>query len=236
MKSYSRMPMGLFPFLAWVLLGSLVMLAITLFFKWHAIEKDVAENSRQSLAAADIEWATLETFNNGREVTITGTPPSKDEATLALNIVRQSKGVDEASFEYNEIVIEPKSPAYLNAIVTRNSMVLRGTLENQNAIDQLLSQAKAVFGNDNVVNKMSIGKNVAPLAKQNGLFDAMKDKGNSAPFSASFLNDELTINGQVINSKQKIRVEEQIAVTVESDIVNNLTVVIPQIKHFSKQP
>lgn len=213
-----------------LLLPLIFLLPLVLFFDWHAIEDDVANNARQNLAAADITWASVQTFNNGRTATITGTAPTQEEAELALEVVKNSDGVHKADFDSSQIKIVPKSPPYLNAIVTRDSIVLRGTLPDESTVDQLLNDAKAVYGEDKVVNKMSVGENIAPFTAHNGLFDALAGKGNSAPFSASFVDNGLTLNGQVIDTDQKNLYEAQFRRIVNLDIVNNLNVVLPPIK------
>jgi len=230
MKRNSPFYIGFWQSVLWTLLVSLVLLAIVLPIEWHAIEEDVANNARQNLAAADINWASIETFNNGRTATITGTAPNEEEAQLTLKVVEHAKGVDKAEFDFSQIKIIPKSSAYLNAIVTRDSIVLRGTLPDQSAIDQLLSDASDVFGENKVVNKMSIGENVAPLANHQGLFQALMGKGNTAPFSASFIDDGLTLNGQVIDTDQKNLYSTQFRRIVNLEINNNLNVVLPPIK------
>ena len=222
---------GFWSFLFWIVVLSLALLFIVLLFKWHEIEEDVAKNATQSLENAGLNWASVKTFNDGRTATISGVAPSEDEAKLALKLVEDSEGVHIAKYQYDKIEIIPASPAYLNAIVTGNSIVLRGTLKDQSAIDALLSKANAIYGEENVVNKLEVGDNIAPLPSHDGLLKSLVGKGGSAPFSASFVDGGLTLNGQVINSDQKRAIGNQISGLVDIDIINNINVVLPVIKH-----
>jgi len=210
---------GFWPFLFWLLVLPLLLLFIVLAFDWHDIEDDVAKNATQSLESEGINWATIETFNDGRTATIKGIAPNQEEAERALEIVQGAEGVHIAKFQYDKIEIKPASPAYLSAIVTRNSIVLRGTLKDQNSVDQLLNEAYEIYGRDNVVDKLNIGDNIAPLPQHNGLLRALFNKGNTAPFSASFVDGGITLNGQVVDSN-----------IVNVDINNNIDVVLPVIK------
>ena len=221
---------GFWPFLFWLLLLPFILLLIVLAFEWHVIEDDVANNATNDLKSVDINWATVETFNDGRTATIKGVAPNKDEAELALDIVKNAKGVHIAKFQHDKIEIQPASPAYLNAIVTANSIVLRGTLQDQDSIDRLLNEAYVIYGKDNVVNKLNIGENTSPLGQHKGLLAALYNKGNSAPFSASFVDGGVTLNGQVVNSDQKRAIGNKIARIVNVDITNNINVVLPIIK------
>jgi len=145
MKRHSLFCGGFWSLLCWILIP-LLLLLITLHFKWHEIEQDVAYNASQDLQAEGINWATLDTFNQGRTVIIKGVAPSQESADKALAIAKQAKGVHIVKFHNNEISITPKTPPYLNAIVTHESIVLRGTVKDQAAIDQLLTEASTVFG------------------------------------------------------------------------------------------
>lgn len=226
MKRQSLFYGGLWPLLCWIFIP-LLLLLITLMFKWRDIEQDVASNASESLSSQGFEWASTETFNHGRTVIIKGVAPSQEIADQALEVAKQAKGVDKVEFHPSQVLIAPKSPPYLNAIVTQNSIVLRGTLKNQAAADQLINHAASVFGAENVLNKLSIGENTGDFIYHNGLFEAIRGKGNKEPFSASFNNDTLTLTGQTINTLKKAEIGQNMAQITGLPINNNINVVLP---------
>lgn len=230
MKRHSLFCAGFWPFLLWFVVITALLLALTLAFKWHPIENDVANNARQRLASNGINWVDVETFNKGRTVILMGTAPNQEDADKALSLVKTAKGVHTAKFHPTEISIAPEAPAYLNAIVTQQTIVLRGTLQDQTTVETLLKDATAVFGDGNVLNKLSIGENTAALADYSGLFSTIANQGNSAPFSASFIENGLTLNGQVINTDQKVAIGNKLAQLLNISVNNNLKVVLPPIK------
>jgi len=196
MKRHSHCCIGFWPMLLLALLLTLLLLLCTLFFKWRAIEQDVALNASQSLQTQNIEWASVDTHDNGRTVIIDGIAPSQNAADQAIEAVKNANGVHRVEFNSEQIAVAPKKPASLNAIVTQNSIVLRGVVKDEATLNQLIDQAGAVFGKDNVLNKLQVGTNIDDLSSINGLFKVMSGKGNSEPFSASIAEDGLTLNGQ----------------------------------------
>jgi len=230
MKRNSPFCLGFWRSILCILLLPFLLLLLVLVFDWHDIEDDVANNAKQSLAAADITWASIETFNQGRTAIITGTAPTQEEAELAYELVKNAEGVHKAEFDFSQIKIVPKSPPYLKAIVTHDSIVLRGKSPDQSSIDQLILSAEAVFGKGKVLNKMSIDNNISPLPAYDGLFSALVGKGNNETFIASFIDNELMLDGQVIDSDQKNLYEAEFRRIVDLEINNQLNVVLPPIK------
>ena len=108
MKRCSLMCAGIWPF---ILLPLLLMVPL-LFFKWDAIEKDVASNTKADLAAIGAGWAKVETNNRGRDVLITGTPPNHEAIELVKEKAEQSYGVRtvDISSDAKPPVIIPDSP------------------------------------------------------------------------------------------------------------------------------
>jgi len=227
MKRHTLVGAGFWPWFFTILIFLLFVLA-TIMFKWRSIEEDVASNAKNDLSSQGFEWATTDTFNLGRTVEIKGIAPSQTEADKALELAKKSKGVHRVRFHHDEISIAPKTPPYLNAIVTQDSIVLRGTVKDQAAVDKLLMQANAAFGKDNVLNKLSIGENTDDFANYDGLFQAMRGKGSSAPFSASFVEDTLTLNGETIGVQNKIDIGKTMSKLTGLAVNNNLNVILPE--------
>jgi len=227
MKRHSLFSIGFWPFIILLLLFSLFF-ALVFFSKWRPIEKDVASNAIASLKSENIEWASVDTHNLGRTVIIKGTAASKAEADQAVNLAKESWGVHKVEFDYNtQVVIIPDSPPSLNAIVTQDSIVLRGKVRDQETIDRLLSQARDIFGNDNVVNKLEVTKNTAALPDYSGLLKSLQGKGNTAPFSAAIADNNLTLSGQVIDANSKKEIGDYMTKLTQLPIDNRIKVVLP---------
>ena len=79
-----------------ILLCSLLLLALTLAFKWRHIEQEVAASAQASLADSNNSWATIETFNQGRNVLLKGEAPSAAAAARAEELASSAYGVRSA--------------------------------------------------------------------------------------------------------------------------------------------
>jgi len=214
---------GWWPFLVLPLL----LLLLVLFFKWHPIEEDVAKNATEKLAGH--EWAKVETFNRGREVLITGTPPDEQSIQQAYELAKSAYGV--RSVEISSTVKVPNAPPsepQIDAIMTGNSIVLNGVLDSQASINALVSQANVSFGRNNVVNNLSIGDNTAALPNLSGFFNGLvgKTEGQSS-LTASLKKGMLTLTGEVENSGIKTAVGDQMRRLFGSAVDNRLTITAP---------
>lgn len=225
MKRSSLFCAGWWPF---IFLPLLLLLPL-LFFQWHAIEEDVAKNTSDKLAAGGQEWAKVETFNRGREVLITGTPPNQEAIDQAYQLAKNAYGVNSVELSPGVKVPEaPPSNPKLDAIVTGDSIVLRGVLKDQASIDALVSQADATFGATNVVNKLTIGENTAALPNLSGFFGELAGKTDGLnTLSASLNNGLITLTGKVQNSDIKASIGQQITQLFAGTVNNQLTVAAP---------
>lgn len=227
MQRHTLFNIGLWPFILLLILFSLFY-ALVVAWDWRSIEQDVLSNANSSLEAEQIKWATLDTHDHGRTVVINGTAASKTEADHVIDLVKSSTGVHRVEFDYDtQVVVVPETPASLNAIVTKDSIVLRGKVKDQATIDRLLQQAKAVFGNDNVVNKLEVTKNTAALANFPDFFKSLKGKGNTVPFSAAIAEDRLTLSGQVVNEQTKQQIGKSLESLTQLEVDNRILVVLP---------
>lgn len=227
MKRCSLYCAGPWPFI----ILPLLLLGPLLFFKWHAIEEDVARNAKADLSSIGSNWANIETTNRGRNVLLTGTPPNEAAIKTARETVENSYGVDEVEVSSDAIpaIIPPSSPE-LNAIITGESVVLRGTLANQENIDATVSKAKKAFGQNHVTNKLQIGDNTAALPKLDGFFLALVDKSfELETLKASLKGDSLTLAGTVNSEQSNSMLAAQMAKSVGLNITNNLTVPAPSV-------
>jgi len=186
MKKCSLFCAGWWPFLVLPLL----LLVLLLFFRWHPIEQDVATNATSDLNAAGLEWAKVDTFNNGRDVLLTGTPPNEAAIAEAKKVALSAYGVNDVEVSSDvKVPAAPPSAPELNTLITGDSVVLRGTMKDQAAIDAVVEQANGVFGKDNVVNKLSVGDNVAETPPLIGFFKGLAGKSAGLEtLTASFAN------------------------------------------------
>ena len=228
MKRCSLMCAGIWPF---ILLPLLLMVPL-LFFKWDAIEKDVASNTKADLAAIGAGWAKVETNNRGRDVLITGTPPNHEAIELVKEKAEQSYGVRtvDISSDAKPPVIIPDSPE-LNTIITGESVVLRGTLSSQTSIDEIVAQASNAFGAENISNKLKVGENTAALPDLNGFFLNLAGKSFSLEtLTSSLKGNKLSLNGTVNSAESKAVLGDQMTRLLRLDVENNLIVGVPPVE------
>lgn len=225
MKRCSLFCAGVWPF---ILLPLLLLLPL-LFFKWHAIEADVANNTREDLESIGANWANVETRDRGREVLITGTPPTKAAVEAVREKAEQSYGVNSVTISAD--VKAPIVPAELNANVTDQSIELNGTLTDQAAIDRVVAQANTAFGANNVVNKLQVGDSVAKLPNLLGYFKTLSNKtGELNTVKASLKGQNLLLEGSVLSSDAIKALDVKMAQELALNLDNKLRVVAPTVE------
>lgn len=220
MKHCSFWCKGWWPFL----LFPTLLLVPLLFFQWQAIEADVADNASQTLRNENIDWAKVITFKRGRDVLIAGTAPDQQAVATARQLVLSAQGVRAVQFTANNIAV---SPARFSSIVTGDTVVIRGEVADQASIDSLLSQAKTAFGDSKVINKLSLGENVATLGDVDGLFTALASDGKLGTITAAVEGERVVLTGEVLSASVKNQIERQLAKVFGSRIDNQLQVVAP---------
>ncbi len=225
MKRCSLFCAGVWPF---IFLPLLLLLPL-LFFKWHAIEADVAANTRQDLESIGQDWAKVETRNLGREVLITGTPPNNAAIESVRQKAKQSYGVNSVTVSAD--VIAPLADAELNASITGPSIELNGKLTNQAAIDRVVTQAKTAFGESNVVNKLQVGDSVAKLPNLLGYFKALSNKTHKLnTLTASLNGTDLSLKGSVASAEAISELDTKMSQELALNVENKLRVVPPPVK------
>ena len=91
-----------------VVLPSL-MLPLVLFFEWHSIEQKVVNNA--GLALKDNHnWASIESFNRGRDILLMGNPSSEESLASAKAVLSKVKGVRSVEFGGAIKPVEPSPP------------------------------------------------------------------------------------------------------------------------------
>ena len=216
MKHRSLFCAGIWPFL----LLPLLILFPLLYFYWHAIERDVADNATQALAPTH-NWTKVETFNDGRNVLLRGTAPNLDSIMQAEQIALQANGVRTVQFIGD--LAEP-SPFSLEIRNSSGKLVLAGTLANQAAIDTLLNAAAVKHGAEYITNELKVGSNIAGFESANKLLVATDFLPDGA--SVSVVGDELSLRGSVEAESTKAALQNQL-VSVFAGKINNLLTVVP---------
>lgn len=222
MKRSSLFCAGLWPFIVLPLL----LLLVLLFFRWHPIEQTVAQNATNKLAEGGQDWAKVETFNRGREVLITGTPPDQQSIDRARELAKGAYGV--RSVEISPSVLVPVAPPEnpkFEAIATNSSVVLNGVLDSQDSVENLVAQAHTAYGAQNVVNNLSVGKNTNPLPDLSGFFKGLANStGDSEKLTTKLEEGKLTLLGEVQSIGFKTAMGEQMKRFFGDNIDNQLTV------------
>lgn len=238
MKHCSLFCAGWWPFL----LLPLLLLAVVLFFEQRSIESHVAENTQASLTAIDADWAEIETHNRGRDVLLSGSPPSLAAVNAALEKARDTEGVrvvelsSDVSTPEVATSIAPANDPTLNAVVYDGKIELTGTLASQAAIDSVVSQASNTFGAANVINRLKIGGNTADLLNITGLFGALKGKASAVTMNMT--GESMTVTGEMPNSPTKVDTLSAVRSAFSGTVVDRLTIVpppppaaLPKIEH-----
>lgn len=205
-----------------LLLPILFMIPL-LFFKWGAIENDVANNTELALSSKNIDWANVETVNRGRHVLITGTPPNTESIDVVREIAYGAEGVDEVSISAD--VIPPATAAELSLNLADDKVVLTGILASQEEIDRAVAHAAVHFGESNVENRLEVGNNRATLQPLSSLFQLIKNKAsNGKDIAASITGNELVLQGEVATNTIKRDIASGLERFFKGRIDNQLTV------------
>ncbi len=253
MRDSKFLCIGLLPFL----LCSLLLLALTMAFKWREIEREVAESTRSSLGDAGHDWAKVETFNRGRNVLLTGVAPSEIAKADALSIAENAYGVRSASYageiatntttrttseSTNKVSDESTStliaedsktnlaPAELDILSDGSKVTLTGRLATQREADTLIANATRVFGAGNVANNLTVAESTEPLTDILFLQSLKFEGDQSSNIVASLNDDQLTLTGAVPNPALSQSIEQSAASKFNGKISNQLVVSVPIIE------
>lgn len=195
MRERKFLCIGWIPFL----LCTLIMLAITLAFKWRDIEKGVAKSAQIELSTQEHTWAKVETFNRGRNVLITGTAPSEQAKLSALAVAGSAYGVREATFA-----------GKVEASSGNTSITTRDSSEKDSYPDSSSKDTSVTDLNDSrsPSEQNAMGTTLAP-----------------AELNASSKGDKVTLSGRLSSQREADSLmADALRVFGIGNIVNNLTV------------
>ncbi len=221
---------GLLP----ILLCSLALLALTLAFKWRHIEGELKDSTVSTLAGDEYAWAKVETYNLGRDVLLTGSPPDQANLDSALKLAEDTYGVRSASHNgdafsaVTEAVVEaepapaalPLSLPELRANLNGDRLLLSGTLSSQAEVDQVYAQALESYEGINVINELRVGDNIDSIGNS-GFINALKEGAQSMHLSGGVLR----LIGNVASSELKSQAEASARQSFAGTISNELVVV-----------
>ena len=193
----------------WLVLAFLLLYLIMLLSfggdKWRSIEADVSTRVEQSLTAAGHQWAEVQTKDRGRDVLISGQAPSEGAKNSALEVAGSTTDARgylvTSSVTWSGEVLPPvvlQSPDF-SADINSQRVVLKGSLANQQQIDQLVRSAQQQFGADRVVNQLKVGKNLKEMNKLSQLFTGF----SYVPSQLTFAGQNLTLNGETSTEQLK---------------------------------
>ena len=222
MKRCSLLCAGAWPF---IFLPLLLLLPL-LFFKWHAIEENVAGSAQADLALAGTNWATVETTNRGRDALITGVPPNKAAIELVKQKVALSNGVNRVDISSDvKPVLIAAIAAELDITIAGDTLVLRGTMANQDSINSLITDAESVFLAANISNNIRVGSNTLALPNLNGLLANLADKLFwSETLNASLKGKQLSLKGTVNSRQSNSTLVSQITSELGLEVSNDLAI------------
>ncbi len=224
-----------------ILAISLALLTLTLMFKWRHIEQHVKSSAEQALASEEFSWASLETYNQGRNVVITGAAPNNEAIKKAEKLATNAYGVREATHNGEPLAAKPTpAPAKptpdpapvlqnvdLEMLVNGNKIELRGNVANQADADRLLLAARNEFGADNVVNYLTIDNTFKTIADIGfvGALGAAKESSN--PIKARLQHKTLSLTGTVADVETRTTIGNAAKRLFNGTVDNGLTVPAP---------
>lgn len=251
MRESKFLCVGLLPILG----CSLALLALTLAFEWRDIEEKVKASTEKALSDQGINWASVETYNNGRSVVLTGQAPSKEAISKAERIANQAYGVFRATHNGEALAViekpetadtpEPSvatltppveaSPPKLLELVPANISIMAnganvevsGQVSSQDQIDKVIAAVGLHFGADNITNKLTIDGNIEPLPALDFVSVLTSMGNNLTPITAELNNNTLSLIGTVADTQSRDTMAELAKKTFEGKIENLLIVQAP---------
>ncbi len=184
----------------WALFGLLALYSLLLVSRCSPIEQDLHARTSEALNEKGLAWASPTLEKRGRDVMLTGEAPSEEARELAINTAANVYGVRVVD---HDITLKQYSTPVFGLNSKDGKTTLSGSFPEQGLIDQTLRTASDNFGADNVVNEMTVSKDVSSpswLPAALGVLPAMV-----AMKGADLLinNDNATIEGSFETDDEK---------------------------------
>lgn len=206
----------------WAGLGFLGLLILTLLTRCSSIENDIQQRTQKSLSSNGMPWAKTDLDGYGRDVRLTGEAPSEASKVSAIKLVENTDGVRTVS---HDISIKQYVSSTFSLTQADNKVLLSGTLPDQASIDDTVSKAREIYGDDKVVSKLTVSDSASSpkwLAGAVGVMAAMKA---AEGFSMSASDDKLDISGIVETEEAKTMLLQQANSNFSTSINETIQVV-----------
>ena len=205
------------------------MLFVTLFFTWHPIETTIQNNANQLLAKLDesknLEWAKVESFNRGRNVLLTGTAPDKESVDMVKQIVLSSEGTNSVTF-----VGSIYTPDLAQLIINFNNkqILLTGTVNGQDAIDDIVLAATTSFKPRKIINNLTVFGRVDNLPITPSLISSIADLESDA--QVTIQSNKVILFGKIENDDRLLRLFNNLKSVYKGNIDNQLSALEPALQ------
>lgn len=208
-------------------LAALVVLwFITDSLKHNPIEEELLAKAENALPTDAKEWASVRI--DGRRAVVSGTPPSKDAGAKIVEMVGGLRGINRARGEFT--ALETISP-YLWITTSRSAGVtLSGVAPSQEAINDLLTSAKATFPGKEISNQMRVADGV-PDGDWKGVATlGISQLGALDTGTAKLQDSTLTVTGKTKSPTVAANVKAALDRAAKGyAAVDNITVNLPEV-------
>ncbi len=209
------------------------MLLVTLFFTWHPIETTIENNANQLLAKqdenADHDWAKIYSFNRGRNVLLTGTAPNEDSVEKVKQIVLSSAGINSVTFVGS---INTPNPAQLIISFNNKQIVLTGTVNGQDAIDNIVLTAIASYKPRIIINNLTVFGGVDDLPITPSLISSIADLEVGA--QVTIQRNKVILLGKIENDARLLSLLKNLKSVFKGNIDNQLSTIEPALQCLKK--
>lgn len=203
--------------------------------EWRKIENDVNTTVTSSLKENGIEWAQVDTKDRGRDVLLSGSAPSEEAKSIAIRIAEtlsQDKRGNHAAriVEWQGNIVEPVielQPGKLSFTAVNGKITLNGVVADEDQKAILVDAATKRYGSGNVIDRLTIGENILPIAQIGSL---VSDFGLPDGTLRVSLEKGLKITGEVDSEERKLSIGQNLQSALGSDysIKNLLTIIVPE--------
>ena len=206
----------------WAGLGFVGLLILTLLTRCSSIENDIQQRTDEGLSAAGMSWAKSDLDGRGRDVMLTGEAPSETSKANAITLVENIDGVRKVS---HDISIKHYVSSTFSLKQTDDKVFLSGILPDQTSIDSTVAKAREIYGDDNVVNELTVSDSASNPAWLAGAVSVMAAMKVAEDFSMNASDDVLTISGVVESEDAKTLLLTQAKANLRKDITESIKVV-----------
>ena len=125
-------------------LALVLVWVVMLWFKWDAIEEDIASRVGRALKDEGFHWAEVVTADRGRNVQLSGVVREESQIQKARDIAERVYGV--RLVDSSLVDFRPYKPATLSFAVRDAGAVLSGKLQHQEHVDSLVKMVESIYG------------------------------------------------------------------------------------------